>query len=136
MKLRTDFVSNSSSTSFLVIRKGEFTESTFLDLLGVSEDSPLADLGRGVFRAVQGAMLPLQEHLNRYVRPRRAARDWLEETFSEVVADRVSAAQVGGLKVFVGTLSSDHSEFESFFCGECFEDESNDLYVNALNCVW
>jgi hypothetical protein len=44
MKIRNGFVSNSSSSSFLIFMKGELTKENFLWLLGVDENNPV---GRG-----------------------------------------------------------------------------------------
>jgi hypothetical protein len=44
MKIRAGFVSNSSSTSFLIIAKKDLNKKDFFDLMGIQQDSPIADL--------------------------------------------------------------------------------------------
>ena len=41
MKIRNGFVTNSSSTSFILSMKEEFTEENFISALGAEGDSPL-----------------------------------------------------------------------------------------------
>ena len=50
MKIKTDFVTNSSSTSFLLISKEEgLTEKDFMDLMGVNKDSDFYQIVEDLF---------------------------------------------------------------------------------------
>ena len=48
MKIRLDFVTNSSSSSFIIGIKGELTKENLLKYLGVVEDSPLFEFARNL----------------------------------------------------------------------------------------
>ena len=45
MKIRNGFVTNSSSTNFIIISKKEITTEFLFEKLGFKNDSPLADMG-------------------------------------------------------------------------------------------
>ncbi len=48
MRIRAGFVSNSSSTSFLIIAKDDLNKNDFFELMGIKADSPIADLSARV----------------------------------------------------------------------------------------
>lgn len=123
VKVRTDFVTNSSSTSFIIIADGELKKEDFFDLVGVTEQSPLSPIFEMLFDRLLENMVPASEY---HVR----------EEFSEDVAHRVAKAQRRGAKVYTGRLSSDYNEIESFFCCDSFELENEKIYLNALECTW
>jgi hypothetical protein len=56
MKLRLDFVSNSSSTSFVYISDSDFTEEVFMKAVGVDPNGPLGGLFREMHYEVVSGM--------------------------------------------------------------------------------
>ncbi len=134
MRVRAGFVTNSSSTSFLIIARDELEEGAFLKLMGVAPDSPIADLFRELFRGVIGSSQCVDlERVDTRVSP----ETWFEnDRLSPTMVARLRQASGKGLKAYVGSLDSDNTLVQSFFCTDAFEIENDQIYFNYLECVW
>lgn len=127
MKVRADFVTNSSTTSYIIISDTELRRSDFLALVGVSAQSPLAPLFEALFDRLLASRDPRDE---------RRDAEYFGRTFSQEVANRVVEARQTGREIYVGELSSDNEPIETLFCCDSFELEGETIYFNALRCVW
>ncbi len=134
MRIRAGFVSNSSSTSFLIITRDDLEEGAFLELMGVAPDSPIAGLFRELFSDVVES--------SRYVDLARvdtrvSPATWFEtDRLSPAMIARLQQAAGQGLKAYFGRLSSDNTAVQSFFCTDAFELENERIYFNCLECTW
>jgi len=134
MRIRAGFVSNSSSTSFLIITRDELEEGAFLQLMGVAPDSPIADLFRELFSDVveSGRYVDLAR-----VDTRVSPETWFgTDRLSPAMIARLQQAAEQGLKAYFGRLSSDNTLVQSFFCTDAFEVENERIYFNYLECAW
>lgn len=136
MKIKTDFVTNSSSTSFLIITEGDLTKEELFELVGVTEQSPLAPIFEVLFKRFLENMVPGSEYQGRRNNRREDLVTIVRDEFSEKVASRVAEAQNSGGKVYIGKLSSEYDAIEDLFCCDSFELENKKMYLNALECTW
>jgi hypothetical protein len=130
MKIRRDYVTNSSSTSYIIICAEEFTRDNLSEIMGIRRHSPLYPLVNSLYDAIMGGREPAQS----------ATKEALEDLFrlglSPQLWERVNRAQQQGKEIWVGDLSSEETPSESLFCCSAFEWENDKMYINALNCVW
>jgi len=138
MKVRADFVTNSSATAFILIKRADLSPEGVRRLMGMHNDSPLAPIADVLSERLEEYGRPIDDVVRDTVK-RHGASDtetYLKENVSEEVARKVAAAKEAGHSVEMGWLSSDVDEVESFLCCESFELENDDYYLNAVACYW
>jgi hypothetical protein len=137
MKIRAGFVSNSSSTSFLIIFKDDLNKRDFFELMGISLDSPIADLFSEFYQSVL-------DNTYQEVDFKTISKDTRPETLFETrrghLSDRMLTklqdAKNRGLKAYYGWLDSETNPIQTFFCMDSFEVENEKIYFNGLECTW
>ena len=133
MKIKFDFVSNSSSTSFVYISDEELSVEAFLEAAGVHEDSPVGDLFRQMHSEICAAIQDCGEQVTT-----KEGADKLAGTheFTPDVVEKMKCAIEQGKNVITAKLRSDGSLAESLMCVTMFEIESDRFYINAYNNFW
>jgi hypothetical protein len=132
MKIKVDFVSNSSSTSFVYISRDMLSKQDFMTVVGVSADSPVASLFEEMFhelkeRIERGETLTSVEDID--------SLDNRERFTSEVI-DRMKKALEQGQTITIGSFSSENNLAEMILCTEIFEIESERFFINAYENYW
>lgn len=133
MKIKLDFVSNSSSTSFVYISDTELSEEAFLEAAGVDGDGPVGDLFRQMHAEISTAI----RYRGTEITTREAAESLVGSyEFTPEVVEKMKDAIQQGKKVVTSTLSSDGPLAESLLCMAMFEIDSDRFYINAYNNYW
>lgn len=132
MKVKMDFVSNSSSTSFVYIAREMLSKQHFMTAAGVDADSPVASLFEDMFHELQGRIeqgetLTSVEEID--------SLNNRERLTSEVI-DRIKKALEQGQTVTIGSFSSENNLAEMTLCTEIFEIESERFFINAYENYW
>jgi hypothetical protein len=137
VKLRSGFVANSSSTSFLIIANGDFTRQDLKKLLGVNDSSPLAPFFEQLYDDIRGAISAELDlgHAGKNV-PTWAEGAGRRRRLSERMLEKLESSRKEGYRAYFGYLDSETSPVQTFFCTDSFEEEDEKIYLNALECAW
>jgi len=134
MKIRWGFVTNSSSTSFLIISKGMPSRHDFFAAVGIGKGSPLASLFDQLYAVISNYLEPVEKL--KHQEDSMSVHEAVRKVFSERTACEVDGALENDMSVWVGRLHTDGEFAESFFSLESFEVRHKTFYLNALPCIF
>lgn len=133
MKIKFDFVTNSSSTSFVYISDKELNEEIFLEAAGVDGNGPVGDLFRQMYSEISTA---IRDYGIQIMTKKAADSLSGSHEFTPEVVEKMKDAIEQGKKVVTSKLSSDGLLAESLLCMAMFEIDSDHFYINAYNNYW
>lgn len=132
MIIRDGFVTNSSSTNFMIISKEELSSSYLLEKFGFKKGS-----------SINSAAISLA---NDIISATRSGVRWFEvdqinyetilEIFGEKSAEKYKKMSNKGYHTYIGHTNSDDNYLTSFLTMDCFVIDEKDFYMDGKNCVW
>lgn len=131
MKIRMGFITNSSSTNFLIISKEELTEEYLFKKLGFVKGGVLEKQGwqlcKDIICAINKGRLKYYDY---------SILDY--EAIKEVFGDKSAKLfdKKKGYHAYWGYTSDDEPPITQFFTSDSFEIEEKDFYLNGRACVY
>ena len=133
MYIRNGFVTNSSSTSYVIISDNEIDTEGLIKKLGIEKDSPLYNVFYDVCnRIVENG----HEGIYHHSFEESINKELLEDNFSKETAEKVIKALAEGKFVYIGTMSNEYDEIESCLAMDCFIIDEDDFLFDATSCVY
>lgn len=137
IKIRKGFVTNSSSTSFIISLKEEYSKDNFMRALGATGDSPMNKIFDDLFCAIEDNKENIIAVVERYDKKIEVGNFLSEKGFSNDTIEEVEKIISEGREVFYGKLSSDgETASEVFFCCENFVLCDENIYFNGNIGGW
>lgn len=133
MKVNNGFVTNSSSTSFVVTSQNAVTKDKFIKVLGIKKDTLIYEMVSDLYDAVEEnkELLPQGVDIRTYFAENRI---YIQDEIDLVEIEKRYNA---GERVYYGKLSDAGEQAATiFFSNESFVVIGSDFYFNARNSAY
>lgn len=132
MKIRDGFVTNSSSTNFMIICKEELTADYLTEKLGFKNHSFIKSLGNElVYQIISGTSRGV-----RWFEIDEINYENVLKVFGEKSAKKYYKLDKKGFHTYMGYTNSDDDCLSSFMTTDSFIIDKKDFYMDGKNCAW
>ncbi len=138
MKIRNGFVTNSSSTSFLISLKKDWKKEYFMTWLGAVGTSIMIHIFEELFKVVDMKKKDIHTVIKEWSDGRQlTVSEFLSDRgFDSETVDVVKKLIADGRTVYYGELSDAGEASESYFCTRSFIVSEDDIYFNGSIGSW
>lgn len=138
MKIRKGFVTNSSSTSFLISLKEDWRKDSFMSAVGANSDSPMNRIFEDLFESIDYRKKDIRCVVEEQYNKDLTVSKFLEnDGFDQETVEMVEKLIADGRIVYYGSMHSDSENCsETYFCCRSFVVCENDIYFNGSIGSW
>ncbi len=132
MLIRDGFVTNSSSTSFLIISKDKLTHAYLQKKLGFSQKSIIdQDVNSFIDEIIYATTRGME-----YFDISEINYEFVLKEFGKESADKFKRLTEKGYHAYIGCTNSDGEYFTSFMTTDCIVIEKRDFFMDGRKGVW
>ena len=132
MIIRDGFVTNSSSTNFMIISKERLSSEYLLDKLGFKKRSSISaaavSLADDIMSATKSGV--------RWFEVDQIDYETILKIFGKDSAEKFKEMSEKGYHTYIGHTNSDDDYLTSFMTMDCFVIDEKDFYMDGKNCGW
>ncbi len=133
MKIRDGFVTNSSSTSYIIISKKELTGEHLAQKLGVTEKTPNY---YDIVSVCKNMINDGKDGFYHYSYQESLSYSLINELFGKETADKYKKALKKGYEIYCGQISSDETNYEITMCLDYIKYSDSEIYIDATDNGW
>jgi len=138
MKIRNGFVTNSSSTSFLISLKKEWKKESFMSAIGAIGKSPMNQIFEELFETVDNQKKEIHKSMEEMGESGLSVSEFLDgKGFDSETIELVEKLIADGRTIYYGELdSAAEKSSEVYFCSRSFVISEDDIYFNGSIGGW
>lgn len=132
MIIRDGFVTNSSSTNFMIISKEELSKDYLIDKLGFKDKSSIS----ATAFSLAGDIIQATKSGVRWFEVEQIDYETILKIFGKESADKFEEMSKKGYYTYIGHTNSSDDYLTSFMTMDSFVIDEKDFYMDGKNCVW
>ena len=137
MKIRNGFVTNSSSTSFLISLRKNWSRDSFMSAIGADGNSPLNKIFEHLFEKIDNEKREIHSVIRNEDNGTSVSQFLEKKGFDQETIEKVDELVATGRTVYYGKLHSDSDQpSEIYFCCKSYVASEDDIYFNGSIGGW